>query len=66
MGEWTAQDDRNFFVIDARQAIVGFYDCVVEAMAAMRARGVGARVVRLSDGEVIGYQPRSARDWGRA
>lgn len=66
MSEWAAQDDRNFFVVDGRAAIVGFYDCVVEAMAAMRARGVGARVVRLSDGEVIGCQPRGAKDWGRA
>lgn len=66
MSEWTAQDDRNFFVIDGRAAIVGFCDCVDEAMAAMRARGVGARVVRLSDGELIAHQPRHAKDWGRA
>lgn len=66
MSERAGEDDRDFFVRDRCQNIVGLYSCPIVAMREMRRHGVGASVVRMSDREVIGFVPRSARDWGQA
>lgn len=66
MSERTVTDERDFFVRDRCQNIVGLYSCPIEALREMRRHGVGSSVVRMSDREVIAVVPRSARDWGQA
>lgn len=66
MSERAVEDDRDFFVRDRCQNIVGLYSCPIEALREMRRHGVGSSVVRLSDRAVIEFVPRSSRDWGQA
>lgn len=66
MSERAVEDDRDFFVRDRCQNIVGLYSCPIEAMREMRRHGVGSSVVRMSNRKIIRFVPRSARDWGQA
>lgn len=66
MSERAVEDDRDFFVLDRCQNIVGLYSCPIVAMREMLRHGVGSSVVRMSDREIIGFVPHSARDWGQA